>query len=261
MELYEGQELTLRDLADWFGIKVNSLWDKERRTKKLDVLNRYAEYHIVYTGKNNKKIQKIVIDKVYVPVYTKNLERANRRFEEFLLSKNYLVTGTQMGRAVYWSDEILQHSIKESTSTDYARRAITLWYGRLYQKDDAGTKGYRYPVWCRYDAQLDSYFILDDTEWEKINKICNEEGLSANKSLLMLCHAEFEDKKEFKASKAEDILAGICKRIGRNKYFKILERAEKELGFRPVMASRCINTIWRPLKQEEIEEMGLSIND
>lgn len=41
----------------------------------------------------------------------------------------------------------------------------------------------------------------------------------------MLCHAEFEDKKEFKTSKAEDILAGICKNIGRNKYFKILDRA------------------------------------
>lgn len=91
MELYEGQELTLKDLADWFGIKVNSLWDKERRAKKLDVLNRYAEYHIVYTGKDNKKIKKIVIDKVYVPIYAKNLERANKKFEEFLLSKDYLV--------------------------------------------------------------------------------------------------------------------------------------------------------------------------
>ena len=38
MELQNGQELTLKDLADWFGIKVNSLWVKERREKKLDIL-------------------------------------------------------------------------------------------------------------------------------------------------------------------------------------------------------------------------------
>lgn len=254
MELYEGMELTLKDLADWFGIKVDSLWQKARRQKKLEILYRYADYHILYTGKDNQRIKKIIIDKVYVPTYTKNLERAEIKFAEFLASKDYLVTGAQMGRAVHESDEILNRTIKESTSINYAARTTMLWYGKLYQKDDSGLKGYRYPVWCRYDDELDSYFILDDAEWAIINRICDEEGLNANKNLLTLCHAEFEDKQEYRASDAEETLKSMCKKVGRQKYFNILKRAQEELGFKPVMASKCVNTVWRPIKREENEE-------
>ena len=35
MELYDGQELTLKDLADWFGIKIGSIQRKDRREKKF----------------------------------------------------------------------------------------------------------------------------------------------------------------------------------------------------------------------------------
>jgi len=69
MELYDGQELTLKDLADWFGIKIVSLQRKDRREKKLDILWRYADYHIEYSGAKKQKIKKIIIDKVYVSVY------------------------------------------------------------------------------------------------------------------------------------------------------------------------------------------------
>ena len=82
MELYEGQELTLKDLADWFGIEVKTMWDKERRAKKLDTLWRYADYHIEYSGKQKQKIKKIIIDKVYIGVYQKNLERVEERLTE-----------------------------------------------------------------------------------------------------------------------------------------------------------------------------------
>lgn len=254
MELYEGMELTLKDLADWFGVKIKTLQQRPRRQKKLEILYRYADYHIIYTGKDNQRIKKIVIDKVYVPTYMKNLERAEVKFAEFLSSKDYLVTGAQMGRAVHESDEILNRTIKESTSINYATRTTMLWYGKLYQKDDSGLKGYRYPVWCRYDDELDSYFILDEAEWAIINRICDEEGLNANKNLLTLCHAEFEDKQEYRASDAEETLKSMCKKVGRQKYFNILKRAKEELGFKPVMASKCINTVWRPIKREENEE-------
>lgn len=46
----------------------------------------------------------------------------------------------------------------------------------------------------------------------------------------------------------------MCKKVGRQKYFNILKRAQEELGFKPVMASKCINTVWRPIKREENEE-------
>lgn len=62
----------------------------------------------------------------------KNLERAEIKFAEFLSSKNYLVTGAQMGKAVHESDEILNRTIKESTSINYATRTTMLWYGKLY---------------------------------------------------------------------------------------------------------------------------------
>lgn len=207
MELQNGQELTLKDLADWFGIKVNSLWVKERREKKLDILWRYADYHIEYSGKQKQKIKKIIIDKVHISVYQKNLERVEERLTEFLASKDNLVTGAQIGKALKKDDNILG-VLKENTLINYSTRTLCSFYGKLYQKD-TGIKGYRYPVWCRYEASLDSYFMLDDNEWAIIDKICNEEGLLANQKLLTMCHAEFEDKEEFKTSRAEDIFHGI----------------------------------------------------
>lgn len=247
MELQNGQELTLKDLADWFGIKVNSLWVKERREKKLDILWRYADYHIEYSGKQKQKIKKIIIDKVYISVYQKNLERVEERLTEFLASKDNLVTGAQIGKALKKDDNILG-VLKENTLINYSTRTLCSFYGKLYQKD-TGIKGYRYPVWCRYEASLDSYFMLDDNEWAIIDKICNEEGLLANQKLLTMCHAEFEDKEEFKTSKADNILHGISQSVGRDKYFRILSRAAEVLGFRPVMASKCVDTIWIPVKE------------
>lgn len=247
MEIYEGQELTLKDLADWFGVKVKTMWDKDRRAKKLDILWRYADYHIEYSGKQKQKIKKIIIDKVYVSVYQKNLERVEERLTEFLLSKDNLVTGAQIGKALKKDDNILG-ALKENTLINYSTRTLCSFYGKLYQKD-TGIKGYRYPVWCRYEASLDSYFMLDDNEWAIIDKICNEEGLLANQKLLTMCHAEFEDKEEFKASRAEDIFHGMSQSVGRDKYFRILSRAAEVLGFRPVMASKCVDTIWIPVKE------------
>lgn len=249
MELQNGQELTLKDLADWFGIKVNSLWVKERREKKLDILWRYADYHIEYSGKQKQKIKKIIIDKVYISVYQKNLERVEERLTEFLASKDNLVTGAQIGKALKKDDNILG-VLKENTLINYSTRTLCSFYGKLYQKD-TGIKGYRYPVWCRYEASLDSYFMLDDNEWAIIDKICNEEGLLANQKLLTMCHAEFEDKEEFKASRAEDIFHGMSQFVGRDKYFRILSRAAEVLGFRPVLASKCVDTIWIPVKEIE----------
>lgn len=253
MELQNGQELTLKDLADWFGIKVNSLWVKERREKKLDILWRYADYHIEYSGKQKQKIKKIIIDKVYISVYQKNLDRVETRLTEFLSSKDNLVTGAQIGKALKKNDNILG-ALKENTLINYSTRTLCSFYGKLYQKD-TGIKGYRYPVWCRYEASLDSYFMLDDNEWAIIDKICNEEGLLANQKLLTMCHAEFEDKEEFKASRAEDIFHGMSQSVGRDKYFRILSRAAEVLGFRPVMASKCVDTIWIPVKEiKEFEQ-------
>lgn len=247
MELYDGQELTLKDLADWFGIKIGSLQRKDRREKKLDILWRYADYHIEYSGAKKQKIKKIIIDKVYVSVYQKNLERVETRLTEFLSSKDNLVTGAQIGKALKKNDNILG-ALKENTLINYSTRTLCSFYGKLYQKD-TGIKGYRYPVWCRYEASLDSYFMLDDNEWAIIDKICNKEGLLANQKLLTMCHAEFEDKEEFKTSKADNILHGISQSVGRDKYFRILSRAAEALGFRPVMASKCVDTIWIPVKE------------
>lgn len=247
MELYDGQELTLKDLADWFGIKIGSLQRKDRRAKKLDILWRYVDYHIEYSGKQKQKIKKIIIDKVYISVYQKNLDRVEERLTEFLSSKDNLVTGAQIGKALKKNDNILG-ALKENTLINYSTRTLCSFYGKLYQKD-TGIKGYRYPVWCRYEASLDSYFMLDDNEWAIIDKICNEEGLLANQKLLTMCHAEFEDKEEFKASRAEDIFHEMSQSVGRDKYFRILSRAAEVLGFRPVMASKCVDTIWIPVKE------------
>lgn len=61
-ELKEGK-ITLDELADWFGIAASTIRAKKTKENKLKILKTFADYHL--------EKRSIVIDKVYIPVYTK----------------------------------------------------------------------------------------------------------------------------------------------------------------------------------------------
>ena len=68
-ELKEGK-ISLKELAEFFGIAYGSIRTEVTRRRKLKLLKDYADYHIVY--RKNGSISYIVIDKVKEPFYKGN---------------------------------------------------------------------------------------------------------------------------------------------------------------------------------------------
>lgn len=69
-QLKEGK-ISLKELAEFFGIAYGSIRTEVTRRRKLKLLKeKYADYHIVY--RKNGSISYIVIDKVKEPFYKEN---------------------------------------------------------------------------------------------------------------------------------------------------------------------------------------------
>lgn len=69
-ELKKGK-ISLKELAEFFGIAYGSIRTEVTRRRKLKLLKeKYADYHIVY--RKNGSISYIVIDKVKEPFYKGN---------------------------------------------------------------------------------------------------------------------------------------------------------------------------------------------
>lgn len=69
-ELKEGK-ISLKELAEFFGIAYGSIRTEVTRRRKLKLLKeKYADFHIVY--RKNGSIDYIVIDKVKEPFYKGN---------------------------------------------------------------------------------------------------------------------------------------------------------------------------------------------
>ena len=70
-ELKEGR-ISLKELADWFGIAYATMRKEITKRRKLKLLKeKYADFHIVY--RKNGSIDYIVIDKVKKPFYEKEI--------------------------------------------------------------------------------------------------------------------------------------------------------------------------------------------
>lgn len=71
-ELKEGK-ISLKELAEFFGIAYGSIRTEVTRRRKLKLLKeKYADYHIVY--RKNGSISYIVIDKVKEPFYEEEIK-------------------------------------------------------------------------------------------------------------------------------------------------------------------------------------------
>lgn len=70
--------MTTRELADWFGITLNSLnSSSEYKNKKYEELKDYCNYIIINT--------RIIVKEVYEPIYIKNGEKINREIKKMML--------------------------------------------------------------------------------------------------------------------------------------------------------------------------------
>lgn len=133
MELTEGR-WTNKDLAEWFGIQPDSF--KVNKPRKLEELEEYADFHL---EKN-----KVIIDKVYIPVYSKKKSNPYRIIKDNFdgaWSENHLDTCSRVSRQIY-NEHISDIGITNSTAYTYTLRVKNEFYGKAMKY--SGTRGQCY---------------------------------------------------------------------------------------------------------------------
>jgi hypothetical protein len=86
--------MTYRELSVWFGLKPDSISKHPNsREKKLEILSRYADYHM--------EGRFIYIDKIYISTYTKALDIIEKEFNNEWNRETKIDTCTRVGKAIY----------------------------------------------------------------------------------------------------------------------------------------------------------------
>lgn len=193
-ELYEGARLTMKELADWFGIQPKTL--RSNKEKKLAILGDFADFSIEETGEK-KKHTVVIINEVYCPVYSKAIDIIREKRDQY---RDPMHTGVDrdnlISERLYKNEPVVRKTIQKDTCYKYCSSVARERYGKIYDKESRGTVGYRYPVWAKkeYDEKIGSYYRqLTTEEYQKLQKAKEEAKLfSDDKWNLMM--TEFRKK-------------------------------------------------------------------
>lgn len=176
MELQVGQIYSNSDLAEWFGIKVDSF--RKSKKRKLEVLSEFAEFEVVGN--------KILITNVFEPVYIKNYKiKKNDAFyiekTTEVIQENPIQTCiniTEIIRQRYPNELIEMHHNSKGTSYYYVRKNVKEMFIGVDGKPP--THGiFAGWVWCKkiYVDELKYHLYIPMTEeeyedWVLIRKSC-----------------------------------------------------------------------------------------
>lgn len=228
MELKEGH-MTLRELSVWFGLKPETISNSRpsAKQKKLDKLKLFCDYH--FDGK------KLMIDRVYIPEYTKAYDFIESRFQdEWGLvidhetrkanwQKNARVdTCTRVGKAMHGKyPEVKQ--IQESTAISYVGAVKRDKFGRNCVEE--------HKQWgsCRIVYLNEDYSGLLSEDQMAILKQCRQEAY-ANVSEKIAVIDESCAMRDITTAEAKVLKGEIDTNGNYNKYQELLF---ERLGFIP----------------------------
>lgn len=114
------------DLAKWFGITPSSF--SHNKTKKMEELKIFADYHL--------EGDKIYIDKVLIPIYSKQGSRIYQKIKEEVpktWNKSGLDTCKNVSYKIYQKKIKNKESITENTTYVYVIRARNELFGKPLQ--------------------------------------------------------------------------------------------------------------------------------
>lgn len=219
-ELKEGY-VTQQDLANWFGISLSAVKNLKDKPKRLKTLSAFCDFHF---EKN-----KIYIDKVFIPIYSKAYAVIEEKLPDFW-HKNNLDTCARVGRAIYDNCNEVSGQIKLSTAKTYTNRAKIKLFGRNHIETDRGTLGTSRYIWGTIDENGECHYLTDE-QYKKIDKCSSESygSVLGNKAALLndalnkneITEAEFcEGMKMTKEERCET-------------YYKFEELVVEALGFMP----------------------------
>lgn len=141
-ELKEGP-ITLRELSNWFGLQPDAIskGTQAAKEKKFEKLKLFCDYHL--EGK------KIIIDEVFIPKYSKDLEIIEDEFEYewgCVIDQETKRPNWQHKARIDTTDRVgegIQYKYLRDVQPEvanYVSRIKTKWYGRPH-KQERGTKG------------------------------------------------------------------------------------------------------------------------
>ena len=117
MKLHLGK-MTTKELAEWFGISGSTFRKKESKEKRLEVLKKYAAYHL--EGDKNKTV---VIDEIYEDTYIADEGSPAYQCVRDLTIENWGTNGydtcAHVAEKIYPEVQERGHKIKATTNYRY----------------------------------------------------------------------------------------------------------------------------------------------
>ena len=138
-------KITSKELSAWFNISDSSFRKAENKKKYLEILTKYADFHLVTKGNGNT----VYIDAIYEPIYTGEAGPSPRQRIKELVQQNWNEHGLDTcSRVASQNYPILKqegYTIAESTNYRYTCDGRTeLWGSPM--KRTSGSLGS-----CRYE--------------------------------------------------------------------------------------------------------------
>ena len=239
-ELKEGK-ITLKELANWFEISYEAM--RNSKKKRLQTLKAFADYHLEPCGKTGKK-SNIIIDKVFCPEYSSTYEEVKKLKPKYWDTHGTGVdTASRVGNEMWRKEKTVNARIKCSTCENYTGAIEREEYGSLLGKKNKGTKGYRYPVYCKkeYDERTKEHYYrpLTDEELTVLNEAMKEAKIESTLDSAMFVEEFYKNRKDYNQEELEKAaLALVLKQIPEMKYDNFMNIATEKLGFRPIKATK-----------------------
>lgn len=212
--LHEGL-MTIKELAEWFGIKPNTL--SKNKEKKLKELQKYAEFKII-----NKKIY---ITKIINPCYSKTFDIVLNHTDN-CWSKTGLDSCARVSLQIQQEADLT--SFKSETIYNYTRQARDLLYGKPFTT--IGKLGSCVYVWCKRiedeENKIHYEFLTDKEEKEKKRLIQKYFGDVTEKQLLV---QGMIDAGEITKQQAWDVLQQLTNMGGHN-FLDFLKELQTTIG-------------------------------
>lgn len=215
------------ELAEWFEVKYGTL--RNNKQKYLDKLSLYAEWHI--NGKN-----KLVIDKVIEPKYSKAKEQVDAKFDQYWHTD--IDTCSRAGSAIWRDDIKISRQIGVDTCIKYTADSRTVRYGRP-AGGIPGTKGICKRIWAKYLEDEDKYRALNQEELEILDSCLKVAGIrenTAEKALYYDGNPDSLDK--YNMEELKSLIVQMNQEITPSKYKVFLKLAKQKLGFCPIRATK-----------------------
>ena len=244
MELHLGK-MTNKELAEWFGIKPNSM--TRLKKQKLQELENYACFEEVYGG--------VEITAIIKSVYNKKDNQIRQIYQQgFEELKQPIDTVSHINNQIFdkYCDQLTTLSSPES-GYRYAIEVRNAHYGIPFKGN--GTKGHCYYLWCKVEEKNgEQFYIQFNEEEEKIKQELLKKyfGTNVEKDLLI---AEMVSMGEISKEDAYDIMMEY-RNLSAKGFMGFLKALEAEIGSKVVKATKFEEVLYFDEKDKPAEIAG-----